>query len=118
MSDTFITFRGEPDILVEYKVYGDICGQGPDAGELEWWFCPDDAARFGDVTAEEDEAVIDLLIKLAVEDRYSPIEGDVGIFFAPEPGERLGTPLSEISGRPGHAGFDEFCRIAKTYGYD
>lgn len=30
----------------------------------------------------------------------------------------LGTPLSKLSGRPGHAGFDEFCRIAETWGYD
>ena len=29
----------------------------------------------------------------------------------------LGTPLSELSGRPGEHGFDEFCRIAETWGY-
>lgn len=30
----------------------------------------------------------------------------------------LGAPLSEISGRPGHPGYEEFCRIAQSWGYD
>lgn len=29
----------------------------------------------------------------------------------------IGTPLSEISGRPGHPGYGEFCRIAASWGY-
>ena len=29
-----------------------------------------------------------------------------------------GTPISRLSGRPGHPGFDEFCRIAQSWGYD
>ena len=28
---------------------------------------------------------------------------------------RIGTPLSELSGQ---SGYEEFCRIAKTWGYD
>ena len=31
---------------------------------------------------------------------------------------RLGTPLSELSGRPGHPGYDEFKRIAASWGYN
>lgn len=31
---------------------------------------------------------------------------------------KYGTPISEISGRPGHKGFDEFCRIASSWGYE
>jgi hypothetical protein len=31
---------------------------------------------------------------------------------------RLGTPLSEISGRPGHPGYGEFRRIAESWGYE
>lgn len=31
---------------------------------------------------------------------------------------QIGTPCSAISGRPGHSGFSEFTRIAKTWGYD
>ncbi len=31
--------------------------------------------------------------------------------------QKLGTPLSEISGRPGHPGYEEFCRIAKSWGH-
>lgn len=30
----------------------------------------------------------------------------------------LGTPISQLSGRPGHDGFDEFCRIARSWGHD
>jgi len=31
---------------------------------------------------------------------------------------KLGTPISELSGRPGYPGYEEFCRIAKSWGYD
>lgn len=58
-----------------------------------------------------------------------PMEGDVGIMSAREfRGDRpLGTPISELSGQPGdprnpddprHAGYAEFCRIARSYGHD
>ena len=30
----------------------------------------------------------------------------------------LGTPISELSGRPGHKGYDRFVQIAKSWGYD
>lgn len=30
----------------------------------------------------------------------------------------LGTPISELSGRPGHRGYEEFKRIARSWGYD
>lgn len=46
-----------------------------------------------------------------------PMEGDVQITFKDEP-RPLGTPASEISGRPGHPGYEEFCRIARSWGYD
>ena len=46
-------------------------------------------------------------------------ETDVGIPPASRPADgKIGTPISQISGRPGHPGFDEFCRIAKSWGYD
>lgn len=58
-----------------------------------------------------------------------PMEGDVPIMTAKEfRGDRpLGTPISELSGRPGdpndlsdprHAGYAEFERIARSWGYD
>lgn len=49
-----------------------------------------------------------------------PMEGDVPIMTAKEArGDKpLGTPISELSGRPGHEGFAEFCRIARSWGYD
>ena len=30
----------------------------------------------------------------------------------------LGTPISELSGRPGEPGYAEFCRIARSWGHD
>lgn len=52
--------------------------------------------------------------------RYEPQEGDVPIMNAKEArGDRhIGTPIAELSGRPDHPGFAEFCRIAKAWGYD
>jgi hypothetical protein len=32
--------------------------------------------------------------------------------------QQLGTPISKLSGRPGHAGYDAFCEIARSWGYD
>ena len=57
---------------------------------------------------------------LPVDDDYEPMEGDVPIMTAKEArGDRpFGTPLSELSGRPGTPGYAEFKRIAKSYGYD
>jgi hypothetical protein len=31
---------------------------------------------------------------------------------------RLGTPISELSGRPGHRGYDRFVEIARSWGFD
>lgn len=31
---------------------------------------------------------------------------------------RFGTPLSELSGRPGEPGYAEFCRIARSWGHE
>ena len=58
-----------------------------------------------------------------------PLNDDVPIMTAKEfRGDRpLGTPLSELSGQPGdpknpddprHAGYAEFCRIARSWGHD
>jgi hypothetical protein len=30
----------------------------------------------------------------------------------------IGTPLSQLSGRPGHPGFARFCEIARSWGYE
>ena len=47
-----------------------------------------------------------------------PLEGDVYIEPEPRPEGKLGTPMSQISGRPGHPGYAEFKRIARSWGYD
>ena len=49
---------------------------------------------------------------------YEPCEGDIPISFASDAPRTIGTPLSQLSGRPGHPGFEEFCRIARSWGYD
>ena len=51
---------------------------------------------------------------------YEPMEGDVPIMTATEArGDKpLGTPLSEVSGRPGHPGYAEWCRISKSWGHE
>lgn len=36
----------------------------------------------------------------------------------PNAAKSVGTPISELSGRPGHAGFDKFRSIAESWGYD
>lgn len=36
----------------------------------------------------------------------------------PAPVEELGTPISQLSGRPGEPGYAEFCRIARSWGHD
>jgi hypothetical protein len=40
------------------------------------------------------------------------------IALYPPVAQQIGTPISQISGRPGHPGFDEFKRIAASWGYD
>lgn len=32
--------------------------------------------------------------------------------------QKIGTPISQLSGRPGEPGYEEFVRIAKSWGYD
>jgi hypothetical protein len=32
-------------------------------------------------------------------------------------GPNHGTPITQLSGRPGHKGFEEFSRIAESWGY-
>jgi len=50
---------------------------------------------------------------------YEYHDDDVVISAEPrDPSRPLGTPISELSGRPGEPGYAEFVRIAKTYGYD
>ena len=66
---------------------------------------------------------------LPVDDDHGWQDDDVPIMTAKEfRGDRpLGTPLSALSGQPGdpknlsdprHAGYAEFCRIARSWGYD
>lgn len=57
---------------------------------------------------------------LFIEHAYEPMEDDVPIISATEAlGDRpRGTPISQLSGRPGEPGYAEFKRIAKSWGYD
>lgn len=61
---------------------------------------------------------------LAVDDdgRREPMEGDVEVGPSPRnPDGSIGTPISQLRGRPEFLGdprYEEFKRIAKSYGYD
>lgn len=48
----------------------------------------------------------------------NPPEGQAMRFAQRDLSIRHGTRLSAISGRPGHPGYDEFKRIAASWGYD
>lgn len=62
------------------------------------------------------------------EEERQPFDDDVQIGPAPRhPDGKIGTPISELSGQPGpkddighpdHARYANFCRIAKSWGYD
>ncbi len=97
--------------------------------------CPKCDADIGD-TYEPDDPSVGIVggyycdaCDLAVgRDDYEPREDDVPIGPAPRhPDGKIGTPISELSGQPGdpkdlsdprHAGYAEFCRIARSWGYD
>ena len=34
-----------------------------------------------------------------------------------QPPMKIGTPARELSGRPGHNGYEKFCQIAQSWGY-
>jgi hypothetical protein len=54
-----------------------------------------------------------------VEHASDRFDDDVAIGpTARDPKQLIGTPISELSGRPGNPGFAEFCRIAKSWGFD
>lgn len=45
-------------------------------------------------------------------------DDDVGCApYGPARSESVGTPISQLSGRPGEQGFAEFCRIAASWGF-
>lgn len=46
-----------------------------------------------------------------------PMEGDVPLFGLIEPGEPLGTPISEISTTPGKKGYENWLRISQSWGH-
>lgn len=67
-----------------------ICGIGPDLPEGDtYWFEGESQAAFADCPG-----------------------------CNPNGPRRLGTPLSELSTRPGQPGYDEFVRIARSWGYE
>lgn len=45
-------------------------------------------------------------------------EDDVSIGFGGADTSNLGTPISELSGRPGEPGWEKFKAIARSWGYD
>lgn len=47
-----------------------------------------------------------------------PPEGRRMMFAERDLGLRTGTPISQLSGRPGHPGYDRFKSIAASWGHD
>lgn len=43
---------------------------------------------------------------------------DTDVSIMPPSTSIPGTPISQLSGRPGHPGYEEFKRIAQSWGYD
>ena len=86
-------------------------GDDPSCGIIAGWYC--DACDLGIGEHEYPR---------------EPLEDDVGISPAPRRADgMLGTPISELSSQPGpkndpshpdHARYDEFCRIASSWGYE
>lgn len=85
------------DVSDTYEPYDYECGI------VAGWYC--DACNLG---IGEDEV------------SREPLPDDVPIMSAKEfrDDRSLGTPLSELSGRPGEPGYAEWCRISKSWGFD
>jgi len=84
-------------------------------------YCPKCDANISDSFEPDDPSVGIVggwycdICDLVVAGQEEPMEDDVMV----SPTKREpGTPISEISGRPGHPGYEEFKRIAKSWGYD
>ncbi len=45
------------------------------------------------------------------------VDDDVCPGCYPDGKPQFGTPISQLSGRPGHPGYDRFCEIAASWGY-
>ncbi len=73
------------------------CGIGPELPPGDLYLFESESHRFGALFAVHPEA-----------------EPCPGCFPGGRP--EFGTPLSKISGRPGHPGYAEFCRIAESWG--
>lgn len=77
-------------------------GDDPSCGIIGGWYC--EACDVGYGESELGDGGYD---------------DDVPLFISPrDPSAPIGTPISQLSGRPGHPGFEEFKRIAKSWGYD
>lgn len=71
-----------------------------------------------DLATEERERIeAEIQEKAHPEDYLSDDEGGCG-FGYPPPTEPVGTPLSELSGRPGSYAYERFKAIAASWGYD
>lgn len=47
-----------------------------------------------------------------------PATGEWAWYAERDIGHRLGTPISQLSGRPGYPGYEQFRAIAQSWGYD
>jgi hypothetical protein len=108
------TIRG-----TEVRIFADSFDGDPSTGvgfgPEELWAKTHEGEEF-ELTDEEIDSLSVEATEIYEGDRCP---GDVSISFG---GGRdlsqLGTPISQLSGRPGEPGWEEFCRIARSWGYD
>lgn len=82
-------------------------------------FVPDCTCIVGPVTGRRETSDGTLYLLRGSVGRMGGGAPDVELeLCAADIGHRIGTPISRLSGRPGHPGYDEFVRIARSWGYD
>jgi hypothetical protein len=118
--DMFIKFRDMEDVCVAYDV--DFSGPGAGCG-VEWWFSNLTAEESDglNVTPAEDCAIADMCIAAAEgRDHYDDDCGGPCISLSADrdKSKPLGTPISQLSTRPGEPGYAEWLRISRSWGYD
>ncbi len=77
-------------------------------------FQPDATCIVGPIVARE---FLNGVWRYEITDEGFPGGGKRRWFREDQIRHRRGTPISQLSGRPGHQGYDEFVRIANSWGY-
>lgn len=103
---------------VEVRVFADSFGGDPSTGvgfgPEELWAETRNGQPFELTDEEVDSLSVEATGIFEGEDRPD----DVPVSFGGRDTSQLGTPISELSGRPGEPGWEKFKAIARSWGYD